>query len=308
MTGYLRIGRILIVVASACAFWLSSQDQMASVKKKIESLIGESGAEEVAVAFYDLESGRELLINPDVSFHAASTMKVAVMMEVFRQVEAGQIRLDDRLPVKNEFKSIADGSSYSLSPESDSERELYEKVGQTESVRDLVYKMITVSSNLATNILIERIGAERVMALMKQIGADGMRVLRGVEDSLAYRKGLNNTTTARALMAIMRLIAERRAISAWASDQMNRILLEQKFNDGIPALLPPSVRVAHKTGSITRISHDAAIVYPPGRKPYVLVILTKGIEDDRKAQRLIAEISRAVYEGIAPEPTSTKRE
>jgi beta-lactamase class A len=295
--------RIHMAIISTCAaFLFGLQD-----RSKIESLIRASPAEKVALAFYDLESGRELLINPDESFHAASTMKVAVMMEVFRQVEKGQMRLDEMLLVRNEFKSIADGSSYSLDPESDSERELYWEIGRTESVRNLIYKMITVSSNLATNILIERVRAERVTQLMKEIGADGMRVLRGVEDGVAYRKGLNNTTTARALMVIMRLIAERRAISAEASDQMNRILLEQKFNDGIPALLPPSVRVAHKTGSITRISHDAAIVYPPGRKPYVLVVLTKGIEDERRAQELIAKISRTIYEEVLRADGDAKR-
>lgn len=292
----------MAIISTCAAFLFGLQD-----RSKIESLIRASPAEKVALAFYDLESGRELLINPDESFHAASTMKVAVMMEVFRQVEKGQMRLDEMLLVRNEFKSIADGSSYSLDPESDSERELYWEIGRTESVRNLIYKMITVSSNLATNILIERVRAERVTQLMKEIGADGMRVLRGVEDGVAYRKGLNNTTTARALMVIMRLIAERRAISAEASDQMNRILLEQKFNDGIPALLPPSVRVAHKTGSITRISHDAAIVYPPGRKPYVLVVLTKGIEDERRAQELIAKISRTIYEEVLRADGDAKR-
>jgi len=266
------------------------------LKKRIEELVSTSGAEKVAVAYYDMASGEEILINPDESFHAASTMKVAVMMEVFRQAHAGKLSLDDRITIKNEFTSLADGSPYSISAEGDSDRSLYKKIGQTETIRELVRLMITVSSNLATNLLIERVTPERVRELMRHSGAEDMRVLRGVEDGKAFQRGMNNTTTARALMIILRQIAERRAISREASDEMIKILLDQKFNEAIPAGLPPEVRVAHKTGAITKINHDAAIVYPPSRKPYVLVVLTRGIEDEKRAHSLIADISRVVYE------------
>lgn len=266
------------------------------LNKKVEELIRASGAEAVAVAYYDLATGKELLINPDDSFHAASTMKVPVMMEIFRQAAAGKLSLDRRIAIKNSFASIVDGSSYALTPESDSDQSLYTRVGQTETIRELIRLMITVSSNLATNLLIERVTPERVMDLLRSIGAEHIRVLRGVEDGKAFEKGLNNTTTARDLMIILRRIAERRAVSAKASDEMIKIMLDQKFNEGIPAGLPPGTRVSHKTGSITRIYHDAAIVYPPGRKPYVLVVLERGIEDEKLAHKLIADISRAVYE------------
>ncbi len=266
------------------------------LRVKINELIRASGAETVGVAYNDPATGKELLINPDISFHAASTMKVPVMMEIFRQAAAGKLSLDQRIPVKNDFTSIADGSHYSLTPDSDSDQSLYTRVGQTETVRELIRLMITVSSNLATNILIERVAPDRVMDLMHAIGAEHIRVLRGVEDGKAFEKGLNNTTTARDLMIILRRIAERRAVSAKASDEMINIMLDQKFNEGIPAGLPRNARVSHKTGSITKINHDVAIVYPPGQKPYVLVVLTRGIADEKLAHKLIADISRAVYE------------
>ena len=264
--------------------------------EKIEALIRASGAETVAVAYYDLDTRKELLINPDIDFHAASTMKVPVMMEIYRQAEARKLSLDQRIPVKNDFASIVDGSHYSLAPDGDSDQSLYTKVGQTETIRELIRLMITVSSNLATNILIERISPQRVMDLMRKIGANNTRVLRGVEDGKAFQKGLNNTTTARDLMIILRRIAERRAVSTKASDEMINVMFDQKFNDGIPAGLPQNARVSHKTGSITRINHDAAIVYPAARKPYVLVVLTRGIDDEKLAHKLIADISRVVYE------------
>lgn len=278
-----------------------SGERADELKTKIEEAIEASGAETVGVAFYDLETKRELFVNPDASFHAASTMKVPVMMEIFRQARERKLSLDEQIAVHNDFKSIADGSSFSVSPEDDSEQTLYKKVGRTESVRELINLMINVSSNLATNILIARVTPERVMDLMRKTGARNIKVLRGVEDGKAYERGLNNTTTARDLMILLRRIAEERAVSRAASREMVEIMTGQKFNEGIPAGLPAAACVAHKTGSITRINHDAGIVYTPGparRKPYVLVVLTRGLAEEKRAHRLIADISRIVYEGL----------
>lgn len=269
------------------------------LESRIRELIAASGVEIVGVAFYDLAGGRELLINADERFHAASTMKVPVMMEIFRQASEGRISLDEKIAIKNEFTSIADGSHYSITAESDSEGTLYKRIGQKETIRELMRLMIDVSSNLATNILIDLVTPERVMELMNQLGAKNIRVLRGVEDSKAFEKGLNNSTTARDLMILLRHIAERKAVSPSASDEMTKVLLDQKFNEGIPAGLPSTAKVAHKTGSITRVNHDAAIVFLPSRKPYVLVVLTRGIEEEKRAHKLIADISRAAYEFLS---------
>jgi beta-lactamase class A len=266
------------------------------LEKRIGGLVAESGAETVAVAFRDLQTGRELFVNERVSFHAASTMKVPVMFEVYREARAGILRLDESIAVKNEFKSIADGSAFSVSPADDSEQTLYKKIGGTETVRELVRLMITESSNLATNILIDRVTPARVRGLLRSMGARDMRVLRGVEDGKAFERGMNNTTTARDLLILFRALAEGRAVSTEASREMADVLAAQKFNEGIPAGLPASVRVAHKTGSITKIEHDAGVVYPPNRKPYVVVVLVRGIADEARAHKLIADISRAVYE------------
>jgi beta-lactamase class A len=273
-----------------------TKDPASDPKAKIETLIKESGAEMVGVAFYDLATGREILINPDESLHAASTMKVPVMMELYRQAKAGKFSIDDKIEIKNRFISIADGSPYSISPNDDSEPSLYKRLGEKESIRELMRLMIVMSSNLATNILIERIDAKNVMRTMREIGANHIQVLRGVEDTKAFERKMNNTTTARDLMTILRRIAERRAVSAEASDEMIQILLTQHFNEGIPAGVSRDAKVAHKTGSITKIYHDAAIVYPPNRKPYVLVVLTRGFADQKQSHKLVADISRVVYQ------------
>ena len=278
------------------AFILAQSSQPLSIdeaKQRIAALIAASGAE-VAVAYQPLQDGAPgILIDEHKTFHAASTMKVPVMIEAFRQAESGGRSLDTAIPVTNTFKSIVDGSPYEMSASEDSDGEVYKAIGKSMTLRQLVTASITVSSNLATNILIETLGAENVRKTVTALGGDGMVVLRGVEDQKAFDKGLNNATTARALMVLLDKIARGQAVSQTASRGMADILRMQQFNDAIPAGIPEGVPVGHKTGSITRINHDAAIVY--AEKPYVLVVLTRGIQDGKKSSALIAEISRVIY-------------
>jgi beta-lactamase class A len=272
---------------------VAAQERLAD---RVRSLVEKSGAE-VAVAFRTLDGRDSLLLRADEPFHAASTMKVPVMIELFRQAEGGTLRLDDTIPVTNRFRSIVDGSPFELSPADDSDPEVYRALGQAMSYRRLCEAMITVSSNLATNILIERLGVDAVRATVRRLGAEGMDVRRGVEDSKAFQAGLNNTTTARGLLVLLEAIGEERAVSPAASREMIAILKRQQFNDAIPAGLPPGTPVAHKTGSITRIHHDAGIVY--AARPYVLVVLVRGIEDQKASAALIADVARAVHASVA---------
>lgn len=281
-----------------CALAVPAQAEELRARAEVERLIRESGAE-VAVAFRTLnrQAGAparlELLIDPDKAFHAASTMKVPVMIELFRQAAAGQLRIDERMTVVNQFRSIVDGSPYTLSMGDDSDADVYKRIGTAMTLRELCEPMIILSSNFATNLLIERLGAENVQRTVTEMGAGGMQVLRGVEDTKAFEKGLNNSTTARALLVLMERIARGAAVDAASSAAMQDILLRQHFNDAIPAGLPAGTRVAHKTGSITKINHDAAIVLAP--KPFVLVVLVRGIEDGARSSALIAAITRAIY-------------
>jgi beta-lactamase class A len=266
------------------------------LKARIQKLIDSSGAE-VAVVVRTLDGKDEVLIEPDKPFHAASTMKVPVMIELFRQADAGQLRLDDPLPIKNEFHSIVDGSVYQLSVGDDSDAEVYKAVGKTMTLRALCEAMITVSSNFAANLLIERLGAENIRKTVTALGADGMVVLRGVEDQKAFDKGMNNATTARALGVLMQKLGAGKAVSAKADAEMVAILKRQKFKDAIPAGLPAGTPVAHKTGTITKIHHDAAVVY--GARPYVLVVLVRGIQDQKVSAALMASISREIWSAIS---------
>ena len=288
------------VALGYCAACPAAPDpRLTAAVPAIETLIRQSGAD-VAVALRTLDGRSEWLRDADEAFHAASTMKVPVLIELYRQVHAGQIRLDDPLLIKNEFHSLADGSLYTLSPEDDSEQELYRAAGQSRTLAQLDELMITVSSNLATNLLMQKLGVGNIQAGVHSLGADGMHVLRGVEDGRAFERGMNNTTTARALLVLLRAIAEGRAVDADSSRAMVAVLERQTFNDRIPAGLPPGTRVAHKTGEITKIQHDAAIVYAP--RPFVLVVLTRGIEDAKQSAALTAEITRLLYKATQSAP------
>ena len=271
-----------------------------SLPARIEELIktGAAPAPEVGLVLLHLDGRTAAAIQPDMSFHAASTMKVPVMIELFRQAGAGLLNLDEQLPVRNEFHSIVDGSVYAMDVGDDSDAEVYKAVGKTMTLRDLNEAMITVSSNFAANLLIERLGAKNVQQTVDRLGGTGVIVRRGVEDQKAFDKGLNNTTTARGLATLLLKLATGKAVSAKADAEMIQVLERQKFNDGIPAGLPPGTRVAHKTGTITRIHHDAAIVYGP--QPYVLVILVRGIQEQKESAALIAAISREVWAEMRP--------
>ena len=282
----------LLFVSSLAA---QSAAPAATLESRVRELIAGSGAE-VAVAFRTIDGRHEVLIDPDKPFHAASTMKVPVMIELFRQAKAGSLSLDDSVPIRNEFHSIVDGSPYALSEGDDSDKEVYAAAGRTLTLRQLCEAMITVSSNFAANLLIERLGVENIRKTVSRLGADGMHVLRGVEDDKAFAKGLNNTTTARGLGVLLEKIAKGEAVSARADAEMAAILKRQHFNNAIPAGLPNDVVVAHKTGNITKIHHDGAIVY--GSRPYVLVVLVRGLQDEGRSAALIASISREVWSAV----------
>ena len=276
-----------------------AQEKLDSLKENIHEKFATGGGD-YALAFKELKTGgTEILINAKEDFHAASTMKTPVMIEVFKQASEGKFGLDDSVLVKNSFKSIVDSSEFSLNLTDDGGEELYNFIGKKRTIRQLVYNMITVSSNLATNILIDKVGAKNVMKTMKEIGADDIKVLRGVEDIKAFDLGMNNTTTAYDLMLIFERIADGKVVSKEACGEMINILLDQKFNSRIPAELPKDVKVAHKTGSISGVEHDSGIVFLPEGKKYVLVILAKNLKDMNKGTETEADVSKMIYDFVA---------
>jgi beta-lactamase class A len=294
ISGVRPLAILVLVVSFSAAVAADQPSSSSSLERALRSEISSNGAE-VSLALATLDGRYSILIDPDRQFHAASTMKVPVMIELFRQAQAGILSLDEPLPIRNSFHSIVDGSEFKLSAGDDSDKAVYAAEGKTMSLRELCEAMITVSSNYAANLLIERLGVENIRNTVSRLGADGMHVLRGVEDQKAFDNGLNNTTSARALLVLLEALARGRAVGPAADAEMIAILKRQTLDDAVPAGLPPGVPVAHKTGTITRIHHDAGIVY--AARPYVLIVLVRGIDDEKKSAALIATLSRIVYDG-----------
>ena len=270
--------------------------QTDSLAMRIDSLVAAVPGAEVAVAFIDLGSSDTLFRNADAVYHAASTMKIPVMMEILRSSEAGRLHLDQEILLVNQFASIVDGSPYAI--DDDTDTAIYSHIGERFTVRELMRRMIVYSSNLATNALIALVGAEQVNAMAANLGARTTRVLRGVQDLKAFEAGMNNTLTARDLAILLRSVEERVAVSPAAAVAMRDLLLAEEGNRRIRAGVPAGVPVASKTGEITGHYHDSAILYPPERPAYVLVVLTRGISEDADGEGLIAAISRAVWNHV----------
>jgi beta-lactamase class A len=309
--------------------------QVQAVEKAVDRACRHTSTVTVAVTYLDLASGGRVLRYETRPFHAASTMKVPVMIAAWVAADQGTLAMDQPIAVRNEFRSIVDGSRYRLAPEDDGDPDLYAAVGGTRPLADLIRHMIVRSSNLATNLIIEQLGASRVMDVMRQLGAYNVQVLRGVEDEKAFKAGFNNEVNAADLALLLAAIARAAGypaasggaaaasgasqdagdepvaaspISKRAATAMLEVLEAQEFNEKIPAGLPPGTTVAHKTGDITGIHHDAGIVFPPGEPPYVLVVLTSGFAKEEEANRFIAGLSRGVWEARRrPPPAAARR-
>lgn len=233
----------------------------------------------------------------DRVFHAASTIKVAILLAVLKAVDEERVRWADPLHVRNRFLSIADRSAYSIDQSSDGYPQLYRSVGRTARISELADSMITSSSNLATNLLLDFVGTEFAIGVLREAGVEGVHLRRGVEDEKAHEQGANNETTANGLVELF-AVFRGDFLSKESRDRAIHILLDQKFKSMIPARLPSHATVAHKTGEISTVCHDAGIVYLPEREPYIVAILTEVDRETNDRRDAVAEISKAVYEAI----------
>lgn len=273
--------------------------EIKTLKSEIEEYLSEQEGT-FAVWYQDLQDeSQHFAINEDTLFHAASTMKTPVMIELFKRVEKGEFSLDDLIKVENKFYSIVDGSEYQMTFSPESTDPIEKRIGEMATIRELNHAMITYSSNLATNILIGLVGAEETTQSMRGLGADRIQVLRGVEDLKAFDQGLSNRTTAKDLGIIFEHIANGTSVNPEMDDLMIDILSEQHYGDIIPAKLPDDVTVAHKTGSITGVEHDSGIVYLPDGSSYVLIFLSKNLPDNVKGREIGAEVSQMIYDFVA---------
>lgn len=276
-----------------------SRRDAGALRQRLESLEREAGAKALAVAVHDTASGEEFGVQPDRWFHAASTIKVAILLGVFGAFHRGELFPQSRLHVRNRFFSAVDGQSFRVESDRDANSTVHEAIGKTMRVVELAHHMIVTSSNLATNLLLDLVGVERVQRTLEQFGIEGVDLRRGVEDERAFEAGISNRVTARGLASLFQLIVEGKAFTPELSRGMLEILQAQQFRSGIPAQLPKGARVANKTGEISTIAHDAGIVFPPERDPYVVVVLTEWDPEGGRRMNTIASVSRAIYDYLA---------
>jgi len=262
---------------------MSSADVSNGLHEELEALALRNRARAIGVALHDLETGLRFSLRGDRWFHAASTIKVAVLLAVFRAADEGRYRLDDSLHVRNRFFSAADEAPFRLSQDRDATPELYAAIGRTAKISSLAHAMICGSSNLATNLLLEFVGVEYSRAVLREAQVEGVELRRGVEDHGAHEQGINNEATADGLLRLLSAIRSD-FLTAQSKGEVIRILLEQRFNSMIPAGLPPHATVAHKTGEISTACHDIGIVYLPEREPYITAILTE-FDPDTEGRR-----------------------
>src|SRR6058998_51231 len=273
---------------------MSPMDLSSTLNEQWERLSAQSKAQAIAVAVHDLESGLRFSLEGDRWFHAASTIKVAVLLALFRAADEGRVRLNDSLHVRNRFISAADASSFHLDRDSDAMPEQYQAIGRTAKISALAEGMIAVSSNLATNLLLDLVGVEYARNVLRDAQVNGVELRRGVEDHAAHEKGIDNQVTADGLLTLLCALRGN-FLSNESREHAIRILLAQRFKSMIPAGLPAHATVAHKTGEISTACHDMGIVYLPERQPYIAVILTEFDSEQDGRRETVAAISEVIH-------------
>jgi len=268
----------------------TSATHESSARPDVEKLIRDSGAD-VSLAFRSLDGGQELLIHADRPFQDSLSMKIPVMIELFAQAKAQELRFTDTLRVRPIFRSVVDNSAYTIDPASGDD--LAHDAGQLMTLRQLCEVMITRDSDIAANILIEKLGLESIQSRIHSLGADGMVLASGFGDEKAAAKGLKNVTTARALMAVLLALAQNRVLDADASQQMVGLLANSRLPGSI-ALTPtsPAANLRAPSGD----QHDAAIIF--GARSFVLVTDVRGLSDPRASAALVAQIAHLLAAAI----------
>lgn len=233
----------------------------------------------------------------DLAHYAASTMKLAVMLAAYRAHDAGTVDLDEPITVHETFSSAIPGASaFSCTADYDSDPQVWDRLGTDVALRWLVRRSIVRSSNLATDLLLERLGFAAVEDVYDLVGAQSCTLTRMIQDSAAIDAGLTNTVTAAGLARVLGAIASGFAASPAACAEMLEVLRDQEWRDDIIRGLPAGTRVAHKNGWVEGVRHSIALIEPDDASPYLLAICTTSAELSESASLdLLAEIAAASW-------------
>lgn len=294
--------RALLLVLLASAALGAPGPRMAELRltQRIEAIRRDAGARRVSVAFHDFQTGREFRLGSDQFYSAASMVKLPVAVAVWTAIEQKKLALDTPVKVRNSFRSLVDGTSFSIPRSSELDEGIHDYIGRTLPVANIMHAMLATSSNLGTNVLIERIGLAEARASVAALNIPGLDFRRGLGDQRASDRGWSNKVNADGLLEFFIRLAEGRIVSRGASEWLVQSLLKQQVKSGIPHGLPPyakrRARVAHKTGNISTVEHDAGIVYLNNRRPYALVVLSEWGGRGPYHAHVLARITLAVHE------------
>jgi beta-lactamase class A len=259
----------------------------------IADLLGEvSGNGEFGVWLGRLDGLSVFTHDADRTHYSASTMKLPVAIAMMRKVESGELALDQPVTVHNDFLSAA-GGRFGVNPDEDEAPRTWERMGEQVALGWLATEMITVSSNLATDLVLELTGVEAANAVLAEYGSGRSAVRRGIDDVAAQAVGISNTMSPADLAAVLVAVGNDKKASG---DYLRDLLAGNQWNGEIPAGVPAGTRVEHKNGWDSRIRHDGGIVRPPDAEPFVLAACTTSSLPDAEAQRLIADIAAIAWE------------
>jgi beta-lactamase class A len=228
--------------------------------------------------------------------YAASTMKLALVIAAYRRADAGTLDLGQSVIVHDDFESAIGCTRFSMDRTEDSDEQTWRRMGERVALRWLANRAIVRSGNLATNLLLESVGLPAVAETLEFLGAKSSTVARGIEDAPAREAGHQNLVTAEDLALTLRQVAGQQAASPESCREVLATLAAQQINDAIPVGVPPGTKVAHKSGWVQGISHDAGIVFPPDAPPYVLVVCTTSTLAEQESLDLIAAAAAASWQ------------
>jgi beta-lactamase class A len=275
---------------------IQQQTVIAAIEREFADFPGTGG-----VAARQLNTGEEIRVNADETTATASTIKVPILIELYRRVEAGEIDLDQRLTVTEEVRTVGSGILRELSP------------GLKLSIRDHATLMIVVSDNISTNVLIDLLGIKRINLAMTELGFVQTKLLARLDFPKLGRDARNlAVTTPSDLAAIMAALAEGAILSESSRSAILEILGRQHYLSLIPRYLPfyphpeelghpdNGLRIANKTGGWTGMRADMALVEWPGVR-YAIGIVTEGDPDTRfwaenAGDRVIGRVSRLIFD------------
>jgi beta-lactamase class A len=257
--------------------WKKLEDRIGEIDRGLDGILG--------VAILDLTSGQEYLLHGDEIFAQASSIKIPVLVELYRQSQdnsKGPAKLTDLYSVRHS----------DLVPDSDIMLGLTPGVTQITN-RDLATMMVAVSDNSATNVLIDRVGMENVNSTLHRLGLKETRLRRKMMDLKAAQEGRENISTPREMMRLLQALYQQKVLNKAMTEDFFKVLATHK-DSALLRGLPADVRSANKPGALEGVRNDSGIVFVPNR-PFVLCIMATYLHNEKEGEKAITDITAAAY-------------